>query len=381
MTAELALTGARIVTPDAVIDGSLTIGDGYIQAVGPETPVASSAEDLSGDYLMPGLVELHTDNLEKHMVPRTGIWWPGLPAMLAHDAQVAAAGITTVYDALTLGDRYRAIDTDTALADLVGAVREAHGRRLLRADHRIHLRCEVTHPGLLPDFDRIAADPLVGLVSLMDHTPGDRQFSDVAEYKRHYQHARDLTSDEADAHIAELVDNQVRFANDNRSGLVARCHERGLVLASHDDAGPHHVAIAKAEGVAIAEFPTSRSAAEAARDVGLKILMGAPNLVRGKSHSGNVAAAELAEHGLLDILSSDYYPASLLHAAFVLTQAPFDLSLPEASAIVSANPARQVGLDDRGEIRPGMRADLIRVAMAGDIPVIRGVWRAGRRVA
>ncbi len=381
MTAELALTGARIVTPGAVIDGSLTIGGGCIAEVAPEAPVAAASEDMDGDYLLPGLVELHTDNLEKHMVPRTGIWWPGLPAMLAHDAQVAAAGITTVYDALTLGDRYRAIDTDTALSDLIGAVREAHRRRLLRADHRIHLRCEVTHPDLLPDFDRIAAEPLVGLVSLMDHTPGDRQFSDVEEYKRHYQHARDLSSEQADAHIAELVDNQTRFADENRSALVERCHARSLVLASHDDAGPHHVAIAKAEGVSIAEFPTSRAAAQAARDEGLKILMGAPNLVRGKSHSGNVAAAELAKHGLLDILSSDYYPASLLHAAFVLTQAPFHLSLSEASAIVSANPARQVGLDDRGEIRSGLRADLIRVGMAGDIPVVRGVWRAGQRVA
>jgi alpha-D-ribose 1-methylphosphonate 5-triphosphate diphosphatase len=139
--------------------------------------------------------------------------------------------------------------------------------------------------------------------------------------------------------------------------------------------------MARREGVALAEFPTTREAASGARQAGITVMMGAPNLIRGGSHSGNVAAAALAADGLLDILSSDYVPASLLMGAFALPRLVPGIALPEAVATVTRNPARATGLADRGALEPGLRADLVRVRVSEEVPVVRQVWRGGERVA
>ena len=379
--AEQVFTNARIVTRDSVIPGSLVLRDGRIAEIGDSRSSVTGAEDLDGDLLIPGLIELHTDNLEKHVAPRPGVWWPGVTAMVAHDAQVAAGGITTVFDALTLGDRYRTEDQGTALGELVAGVREATDRHLLRVEHRLHLRCEVSFGQVLDLLDPLIDAPDVGLISLMDHTPGERQFADVEKYKEIYRLGHHMTEAEVDVHLETLQDDQRRYSDNHRRAIVARAQARGQVLASHDDSCRAHVEQAHAERVAIAEFPTTDEAAEAAGACGLKVLMGAPNLLRGASHSGNIAAGSLAKRGRLDILSSDYYPASLLIAAFHLSGPDYDLPLPDAIAVVTANPADAVGLADRGRIAVGRRGDLVRVRAADGLPLVRGVWRAGTRVA
>ena len=381
MAAETVYSNARVVTRDAVFDGTVAVRDGRIGAVDAGPSALPGALDLEGDLLIPGLIELHTDNLEKHAAPRPGVWWPGLAAMVSHDGQIATAGITTVFDALTLGDRYRAIDQVAALDEMLSAIARSTDDGLLRVDHRIHLRCEVTHPDVVDLLGPLVDDPRVGLVSLMDHTPGDRQFPDVERYKEMYQVARHISDGEVEAHLAELRADQERYGSLGRAAIVALAQAHGLVLASHDDSCREHVEQAYREAVAIAEFPTSMEAATAARELGLKVLMGAPNLVRGGSHSGNVAAGELAHGRLLDILSSDYYPASLLHGAFLLAGGTYGLSLPEAIATVTVNPAESTGFTDRGEIAVGKLADLVRVQQTPALPVVRGVWRDGRRVA
>lgn len=381
MADETVFSNARVVTRDAVFTGTVAVSQGRITALDSGKSALPGTVDIEGDLLIPGLIELHTDNLEKHVAPRPGVWWPGLAAMVSHDGQIAAAGITTVFDALTLGDRYRAIDQATALDEMLSAIAQSSGENLLRCDHRVHLRCEVTHPDVVDLLDPLVEDPRVGLVSLMDHTPGDRQFADIDRYKELYQLSRHLSEDEVDTHLADLRADQERYGQQGRSAIVALAQARGLVLASHDDSCRAHVEQARHEAVAIAEFPTSLEAANAAREHGLKILMGAPNLVRGGSHSGNIAAGELARARLLDILSSDYYPASLLNGAFLLSGETYGFSLPDAVATVTANPAAAAGLDDRGEIAVGKAADLVRVHDAPALPVIRGVWRGGHRVA
>jgi alpha-D-ribose 1-methylphosphonate 5-triphosphate diphosphatase len=165
-----------------------------------------------------------------------------------------------------------------------------------------------------------------------------------------------------------------------RQLIAEMCRERGIVLASHDDATADHIAEAAGMGVTLAEFPTTIAAAKASRDAGMKILMGAPNIVRGGSHSGNIAARDVVADGLLDVLSSDYFPFSLLHAAFKIAGEDGGVSLPLAMAMVSINPAKAAGLDDRGAILPGRRADLVQVHTDGDVPLVRAVWRQGRRV-
>jgi len=376
---EVILTNAQVVTPDEVIDGTVVVRGGEIVAIDAGPSRAPEAIDLGGHYLLPGLIELHTDNLEKHVAPRPGVRWPIRSAVLAHDSVIACAGITTVYDALTVGE----IRHDGVRAEMLDASVEAitAGQRdgLLRAEHFLHLRCEVAHETIVQTVEAMIDHPLLRLMSLMDHTPGQRQFATLDKYYEYYQGKFGYTDAEMEAYAATKLDLNSRFSNNNRHTLSALAVAKGLPQASHDDATLEHVAEAVELGMSIAEFPTTMDAAASAHRNGLAVVMGGPNVVRGGSHSGNSSARDLAAEGLLDVLSSDYAPISLLHAAFVLHET-LDLPLPEAIAKVTLNPARALRLDDRGEIAPGKRADLVHVQIADGLPVTRQVWRAGARV-
>ncbi|MCP9339516.1 alpha-D-ribose 1-methylphosphonate 5-triphosphate diphosphatase [Stutzerimonas xanthomarina] len=380
MPAELILTNARVVTAGRVIDGTLVIRDGLIAELNEGNSQLPQAQDLGGDYLMPGLVELHTDNLEKHMTPRPGVDWPSASAVLTHDAQIVAAGITTVFDALSIGDINPRGKRMQQLPAMLDAIAHAEAAGDTRAEHRLHLRCEVCHPDALSLFRDLVEQPLVQLVSVMDHSPGQRQFAHAQKYREYYMGKYHLSEAEMDAFSDQQIANSRQHSDRQRRAVVDICQARGLALASHDDATLAHVEESAGFGMAIAEFPTTFEAAEASHARGLKVLMGAPNIVRGGSHSGNIAAADLARRGALDILSSDYYPASLLQAAFMLSALGNGYDLPKAIATVSLAPARAAGLDDRGEIRPGLRADLLQASDRHGLPVVRQVWRQGRRV-
>jgi len=377
---ELLLTNALIVTRDEAFVGSLHAEGGRIAEVAPGAAGVRGAVDCGGDWLVPGLVELHTDVLERHAFPRPGVRWPEQAAVVAYDAQLAAAAITTSFDSLAIGYVFDSGQRPRDPRPLAEAIRTAQDRRLLRSDHFLHVRCEVGTAEVMADFEPFADDPMVRLVSLMDHTPGQRQFVSLERYREFYQGKYGLSDAQMEALIESRLADQVAYSARHREGITRRCQERGLTLVSHDDATVAHVEEAAKVGTAIAEFPTTLEAAHAARAYGLAILAGAPNLVCGRSHSGNVAAAELARHDRLDILSSDYVPASLLHGA-VLLHTELDWSLPAAMATVTATPAARVGLDDRGEIVPGRRADLVRVRLVDGLPVVRAVWRLGERVA
>jgi alpha-D-ribose 1-methylphosphonate 5-triphosphate diphosphatase len=374
---ETVLTNARIVLASEVVDGAVLIRDGHIADIGAST---ATGEDMDGDYVIPGLVELHTDHLEGHYAPRPGVRWPALAALQAHDAQVAASGITTVFDALRVGMDFDAELDMTDMRYLGDAIHVATQAGRLRADHFIHLRCEVSSPDCLETFLKFENDELVRLASLMDHSPGQRQFASLDAYKLYYQGKRGM-SDEVFAEFSarRLADSEA-YAAIHRDAIAERCAARGIAVASHDDATVEHVHEARRHGITVAEFPTTVAAAQASRDEGLAVLMGAPNVVRGGSHSGNVSARELAEMGLLDILSSDYVPFSLVQAAFHLDKVVDAIELPEAIALVTRRPAAVIGFDDRGEIALGKRADLVRVRLSEDVPVVRTVWREGQRV-
>jgi alpha-D-ribose 1-methylphosphonate 5-triphosphate diphosphatase len=376
----LALANALIVTREEAFVGSLRTEGGRIAEVVPGGACASGVLDCAGDWILPGLVELHTDVLERHAFPRPGVRWPAEAAVVAYDAQLATAGITTSFDSLAIGYVFDTGQRPRDPRPLADAVRAAQARGLLRADHFLHVRCEVGTAQVLDDFEPFADDPMVRLVSLMDHTPGQRQFVSLDKYREFYQGKYGLSDAQMAALIESRLADQAAYSGRHREAITRRCQERGLTLVSHDDATVAHVEEAAKIGTAIAEFPTTLEAAHAARAYGLAILAGAPNLVCGRSHSGNVAAAALARHDRLDILSSDYVPASLLHAA-VLLHTQLGWPLPAAIATVTATPAERVGLDDRGDIAPGRRADLLRVHLAGGLPVVRAVWRLGERVA
>ena len=376
---EAAFTNARIVLADEIVTGSLLVRDGKIVSL--NSGAGGAGEDMGGDYLIPGLVELHTDHLENHYRPRPGVFWDPLAALHAHDAQIAGSGITTVFDAVRIGSDVDLPDMLTHAQKLVTAVRAGGDAGWLRAEHYIHLRCELPSHDVVAHFDALADHPSTRLASVMDHTPGQRQFRSLESYKVFYARQMGGTPEEAQAYIDARHTEHERYSAPNRQALVARARKLGIALASHDDATLAHVDEAEADGVAISEFPTTLEAASAAHAAGLSILMGAPNVVRGKSHSGNISATDLVAAGLLDILSSDYVPFALLQAAFVLPSRVAGLDLPRALATVTSNPARAAGFDDRGEIAPGKRADLVRVAAKGPVPAVRGVWREGQRVS
>lgn len=378
MAVQTVLTNAKLVLEDAIVDGSLVIEDGMIAEIAQDN--TATGEDMAGDYILPGLIELHTDHLEQHYAPRPGVRWPLTAAIQAHDSQIAASGITTVFDCLRLGSDEQGGFEKGEMRAMSNAIQQAQDQNRLRADHRIHLRCEVSASDVLDHFSEFEDDASVGLLSLMDHAPGQRQFQTLDQYELYYKTKRGLSDEEFRAFCERRQMQSAIYSEKHRQALAAICAARGIAMASHDDATLEHVEESKQLKVAVAEFPTTIEAASASHEAGMGVLMGAPNVVRGKSHSGNIAARDLAEKGVLDVLSSDYVPFSLIYAPFVLADAIEHVTLPQAIAMVTANPARQVGLTDRGSLKPGLRADLVRVGRADGIPVVRHVWRQGRRV-
>jgi alpha-D-ribose 1-methylphosphonate 5-triphosphate diphosphatase len=376
---ETILTNARLVLRDAVIEGTLVHEGGVIRTVEEGRSHLPKAVDCEGAYLAPGLIDLHTDALEGHFVPRPKVIWPDArAAALAHDAQVAASGITTVFDAICAGgfDQSKA-DRRALYEVMLDAVEQ--GQPLFRVDHRIHLRCELTDPTLPELVDAAFGRAALGLASLMDHTPGARQWRNV-EHLKIYLSGIGKGGADLDREVQDRIDRGRAAVAGNFDRMVGLFSGSGIVLASHDDTTPEHVTEAVTAGCTISEFPTTMEAARAARQAGLATVGGAPNVVRGGSHSGGVSMRELAGEGLLDTLASDYVPASPLQAALALTRDP-GLALPAALALVTAHPAALAGLHDRGRLQPGLRADLVRFHDLDGTAVVREVTLNGRRVS
>ncbi|MBI1204099.1 MAG: alpha-D-ribose 1-methylphosphonate 5-triphosphate diphosphatase [Rhodopseudomonas sp.] len=376
------LENARIVLADAVIErGYVAVSDGMIVEIG-EGAAPERGLDLEGQLLLPGLVELHTDHLEAHVMPRPKVQWDTVAAVISYDAQIATSGITTVLDSLRVWREEGAGDVDGQAAVLAQAIDRARDAGMLRIEHFLHLRCEVPMPKVVGDCADLIVRPDVRLMSLMDHTPGQRQFRDPQKLREYYRGKSGGMSDaELDVVFAKRVENHANYAAANYEGLVKLAGVHGTPLASHDDTTAEHVEQAVLDKVAVAEFPTTVGAAAALHAAGIKVMMGAPNLIRGGSHSGNVATADLARAGMLDLMSSDYVPSSLLIAALRLPEVAPKYDLAAAVRTVSKTPADAVGLTDRGEIAVGKRADMICVYRNDDAIAVRSVWTAGRRVA
>jgi alpha-D-ribose 1-methylphosphonate 5-triphosphate diphosphatase len=375
------ITNARLVLEGEVVRGSVELGDRQIRSVDQGASGVSQAIDAEGDFLAPGLIEIHTDNLERHFMPRPGVVWPNaLAAALAHDGQMAAAGVTTVYDAICVGyERDNTLSRADIFNGLVAAIGEGVRQDALRIEHRLHLRCELTGGELVRTVAPHLENPLVCLASLMDHTPGQRQWRELASHKRYTMGTTGMSEAEFDAHVAKRIAEGGANAERNRPIMVDMFRSRGIPLATHDDTTEEHVRSAAALGIVISEFPTTLVAATTAKALGLATIAGAPNVVCGGSHSGGVSVGELAERGVLDGLSSDYVPASLLQAVQKLSR-QHCIAFLTAMGMVTWRIADMLGLGDRGRLSPGLRADIVQFRLLADTPVVRGLWCAGRRV-
>ena len=381
---ETILTNADLVLGDRVVRGTLVIRDGLIADIAEGSTAAPGAEDLGGDILMPGIIDLHTDNLERQVQPRPGARWPSRSAFLAHDGQCAAAGVTTVFDALCVGNLNFDIDDRVrtfreGVADLTALA--ASG--LFKSDHFLHLRCEMPAENMLGLVETVIPHPLTRMVSLMDHTPGIGQYADLNRFRLR-KGVDGLPLAEIDAQIAELQARRLELRTPQRRRLLemvrsSRQSGRAIVLASHDDETLEEVEENHADGITISEFPVRLAAARAAKARGMAVIAGAPNIVRGGSHSGNVSAADLLAAGAVDALASDYVPPAMIEAAFAAADA--GLPVPQAVALVTSGPARLAGLADRGRLAVGLRADLLRARRHDGLTAPLAVWRQGRRVA
>ena len=374
-------TNARIVSPDAVIDGALSTEGPLISAIDTK-PNGGEIIDCDGDVLMPGIVDIHTDNLEKHYYPRPDVDWDPVSAAIVHDSLCASVGVTTVFDSLSLGSMgggsARELGNYLKLIDGLDAARSSGA---LKGSHYLHWRCETTSPALPELLDQLIDRELTGLLSVMDHTPGQRQYANLDKHMSRWRDHLGLTQEQAEIRYQQFLENQAAYAEPNRKIVAQTAKARDLPLASHDDQTVDHVKEAAELDVGISEFPTTAEAAAAAKKAGMTVVMGGPNLMRGGSYSGNVAASQVANAGHLDAFASDYVPRSLIESAFALAASPLNWSLPDAVATVTATPAKAVNLTDRGVIAEGKRADLIRVKLINGHPIVRGVWSAGVRVA
>jgi len=379
ITNNLLLTNAKLILANEVISGTLEVENGLIKSIDQTKTAVSKAIDCCGMYVSPGIIELHTDNIERHMEPRPGVSWPIKSAVLAHDTEMASCGITTVFDALRVGSISNSSARYSAYARiLANAILELKKEKLFKINHLIHLRAEICSETLIEEMSDFGPEDHIGIISLMDHTPGQRQWRDLEKLKEFVQGKKKVDDQGFAEHVSTLKALRDKHGTSHERFVCEQAKKLNVVLASHDDTTKDHVKQSVARGVQIAEFPTTKEAARSCKKENISIMMGAPNLIRQGSHSGNVSAIELAQDDLLDIVSSDYVPAALFQSSMVLA----DLwgSLPRAMRTVTLSPAKASGLQERGVIDIGNKADLIMFDRHKEVSLINSVWSDGRSV-
>jgi alpha-D-ribose 1-methylphosphonate 5-triphosphate diphosphatase len=375
---ETIWTNARLILPGEVVHGTITLRDGRIADIQSGNCASPSAIDCQGDIVIPGVVDVHTDNLERQVLPRANARWPSRSAFVSHDAQCAAAGVTTVLDALCLGDLGFDQGRDQTFRDGVEDLTAMAGSGLMKSEHLLHLRCELPARDMPAALEPVARHPLIAMVSLMDHSPGVGQYRDIPRYRAMRIRQTRMTDDEVERRIEALREQRAELRETQRSWVLSLFAGRGIPLASHDDEEAEEVRRNAEDGIRVAEFPVTLEAAEEAARIGVGVIGGAPNIVRGGSHSGNVAVMDMVRAGALDVLASDYVPPAMIEAAFLVAE---EVGLPKAIAMITSAPANMCKLADRGALAPGLRADLVRITKHDAMPVVRQVWRGGERVA
>ena len=376
------IVNARLVLPERVIErGALRVEHGLIAEIRDDVmngaPYGESLDvNARGLTVIPGLIDLHGDMIERELEPRPGTRFETELALLELDKRLAGCGVTTAYASLSFADGL-GLRSDSRALEIIHELLAL--RASLKVDHQIHARYEVSNTDAQPEILKLIRDGSVAMLSLMDHTPGQGQYRDLETYVAYL--AKWLGRDEQS--VRQLAQERLHLAQSAEIwqigaelGLLAR--DLGVAVASHDDDTEQKVRLVQEMGASISEFPVTLAAARAAREQGLWVVMGAPNALRGQSHSGNLSALDALDAGLLDALASDYSPMSMLQAAWQLVRQA-RLTLPEAVRLITAGPADSAALTDRGRLIVGLRADLVLVE---DLPRprVRLTLRGGQTI-
>ncbi|MEJ2403654.1 MAG: alpha-D-ribose 1-methylphosphonate 5-triphosphate diphosphatase [Candidatus Thiodiazotropha sp.] len=371
------LTGARVVLRDRVLeDSSVLIEDDRISAINPEFCNGATTIDMMGKTLIPGIIDLHCDALEKEVEPRPNVHFPLDFACAQADKRNATAGVTTVYHALSFANEELGVRNNAFAAAVAHAVHEWNPHGLV--DNRVHCRYEVTDPAAPDVLMQLMDNDEMHLLSVMDHSPGQGQFKDIAAFRDYLSRTYRKSEAELDTLVQKKL-AQAEGAMERICSLINAANNKGIHVASHDDDTPEKVETLSALGVGISEFPINLEAALAARDRGMRTIFGAPNVLRGKSQSGAIRALDAVKAGVADCLCADYHPATLLAAVFRLPELA-GIDLADAVRLVSFNPAQAAGFDDRGEIAIGKRADLTAVSHINGIVQASSVYCGGKLV-
>ena len=374
MNQRMLLAHGQVVLPEGVVqDLGILIEDGIITELDPGYTASATVVDLSGRIVMPGMIDLHCDALEKEVEPRTNVCFPLDFACAQADKRNAAAGVTTVFHALAFASQEFGVRNNTFAAQIAHAIHAWQPHALV--ENRVHARCEVTDPTGPGIIAELIDEDIIHMLSFMDHTPGQGQYMDEASYRRYLTGNYRRTEAEIDA-LLHQKSVHAHGTAERVTGLAQKARTHGIPLASHDDDSPARVNAMADLGVTISEFPINLDTARFAKSLGIATLVGAPNVLRGASQSGSLRALDAVLAGVADCLCGDYSAAALLPSVFKLAELS-GCGLQEMAALVSSNPAWAVGLSDRGAIAVGQRADLIAVRHLGGLPQVEQVWVRG----
>ncbi|MFZ3044368.1 MAG: alpha-D-ribose 1-methylphosphonate 5-triphosphate diphosphatase [Desulfatirhabdiaceae bacterium] len=379
MQDSFVITNARVVTPEGVRDGlAVQVEQGRIVRMEKGFSGGIRNIDADGNYLLPGLVDIHSDAIEKGIEPRPNTFFPVDIAVFELDKQIAACGISTMYHSLSFAELEVGLRSNRTAAGIIRKINRFSHK--LKVNTRIHARFEITDHGAVPFLDELIRDGQISLFSLMDHSPGQGQFRNILSFKNYYGPVYAKTDAEMDDIIERKLAAKKSVAPRDIGHLIGVCRDHGIPVASHDDDSRERINWLKNMAIGMTEFPVNTDALHAARENGIQICLGSPNVVRGLSQSGNLNARDAICSGYGDILCSDYAPMTLLHAAFTLERLGI-LPLHEAINMVSLNPACAVGIENHtGCLAAGKDADMTLVNHADGFPRVLKTFVAGREV-
>jgi alpha-D-ribose 1-methylphosphonate 5-triphosphate diphosphatase len=379
MSKSFVIKNARLVAPEGIREAaSLRVTDGKIAEIREGDLPGGDTVDAKGNYLFPGFIDLHSDAIEKGIEPRPNTFFPVDVAVFELDKKIAACGITTMYHSLSFAEMEVGLRSNSMAASIIRQI--AQFSHNLKVRTRVHARFEITDLAAVPFLEALIEDGLIQLFSFMDHSPGQGQFRDITSYKNYYGPVYGKSDREMDGIIDRKLRSKAGDAPLAIERLVGLCRNSGIAIASHDDDSREKIEWLKRIGVGLTEFPVNIEAVRAARENGVRVCFGSPNVLRGQSQARNLSARDAIslDHG--DILCSDYAPMTMLHAVLTLEQLGI-LPLHQAVNMVSLNPAQAVGIAGHtGSLEEGKDADLLIVDHSNEFPRIVKTFVGGREV-
>lgn len=379
MQDSFVIVNAQVVTPDGIRENaSLRVEDGRIAEIHEGNCKSGRKIDAAGNFLFPGFVDMHSDAIEKGIEPRPNTFFPVDIAVFELDKKIAACGITTMYHSLSFAELEVGLRNNNTAAKIIREINKLQHK--LKINTKIHARFEITDLGAVPFLRDLIEDEQINLFSFMDHSPGQGQFRDILSFKNYYGPVYAKTDSEMDQIIERKLEAKKNHASTIIAGLIDICRQRGIAIASHDDDSQEKIAWLKEMNIGMTEFPVNIETVRTARELGVSVCLGSPNVLRGQSQAKNLSAREAISSGFGDILCSDYSPMTMLHAVSTLTKLSI-LPLHEAIKMVSLNPARAVGIaDETGSLTVGKAADMVLVDHSDDFPRVVKTFAAGREV-